>query len=146
MTRPEQDIDGVTCDEQEALFEGGTHAGAHPMAGFKSSLFVMHHFVGKHKHWLAACSDYFGSLGVGDHGVQDDPLFDGTEGKVLGMLPGRFELFVEGQLKANELDPWVAQQAIVDGAIHESPLKLCNICKLKAYATDTALAVWRPPL
>lgn len=69
MAWPEQDVDGISRGKQEALFEGGAHAGAHPMAGFESSLFVMHHFVGKQEHWLAAGRDHFGSLGVGDDGV-----------------------------------------------------------------------------
>lgn len=92
------------------------------MTWFETPLLVVHNFVGKQEDWLAACGGYFGSLGVGDGGVEDEPLLDGTEGKVFVVLSGRFERFVEGQLKANELDPWVAQQAIVDGAIHESPL------------------------
>ena len=69
MARPEQNVDGISRGKQEALLEGGAHAGAHPMAGLESSLFVMHHFVGKQEHWLAAGRDHFGSLGVGDDGV-----------------------------------------------------------------------------
>ena len=58
------------------------------MAGLESSLFVMHHFVGKQEHWLAACSDYFGSLGVGDYGVEDDPFLYYAERQVFVVSPG----------------------------------------------------------
>jgi hypothetical protein len=95
---------------------------------------------------LAASGGYFGSLVVGDDGVQDDPVFDGAEGHPFVALSGASDYLIKGEFGANKLDPRVSQQTIVDGAIHEPPLKLSNICKLIAYATDRAIAVWRPLL
>ncbi|WWL45073.1 hypothetical protein V5O39_03610 [Pseudomonas parakoreensis] len=48
------------------------------MTRFETPLLVVHDFVGKHENWLAACGSYFGSLGVGEDGVKDDPLLDGA--------------------------------------------------------------------
>lgn len=69
MTRPEQHIDAIPCFEQKAVVERSAHTRPDPVAGFKTSLLVIHDLVGKHKHWLASGSGYFGSLGVGDDGV-----------------------------------------------------------------------------
>lgn len=101
MAWPKQQVDGIPRFEQKAVVQRGTDTGAHPMAGFESSLFVMHHFVGKQEHWLAACSGYFRSLGVGDDGVQDCPLFYSAEGHPLVVLPGCLQSVIETDLRTH---------------------------------------------
>ncbi|SFO21619.1 hypothetical protein SAMN05444065_109270 [Pseudomonas syringae] len=76
MARPDQNVNCISGREHKFVFERSPHARPHPITGLKSPLLVMHNFVSKQEHWLAACSDYFRSLIVGDHGIQDDPLFD----------------------------------------------------------------------
>lgn len=65
------------------------------MAGLESSLFVMHNFVSKQEHWLAAGSDYLGLFGVGDYGVEDDPFFDDAEGEVFVVFPDYSDDFIK---------------------------------------------------
>nr|WP_163011015.1 hypothetical protein [Pseudomonas viridiflava] len=88
------------------------------MAGFKSSLFVMHYFVGKQEDWLAACGGYFGSLDVGDDGVEDRPLFYGAEGEVFVMFSSSEEHILKGQFRANQGNPTFAQQPIFEPSFH----------------------------
>ncbi|WP_282349014.1 hypothetical protein [Pseudomonas sp. PS01301] len=57
------------------------------MTWFETPLLVVHNFVGKQEDWLAACGGYFGSLGVGDDGVKDEPLLDDAERHPFAMLP-----------------------------------------------------------
>lgn len=71
------------------------------MAWFETPLLVVHNFVGKHEDWLAACSDYLGSLGVSDYGVEDYPLFDGAEGEVLVVPSGCLQSLVETKFSAH---------------------------------------------
>jgi hypothetical protein len=101
MARPEQNVDRVPRGEQEAFFESSAHTRAHPMAGLKTTLLVMHNFVGKQEHWLAASGDYFGSLGVGDNGVKDYPILDSAEREVFVVPSGRHQSVIEPQLSTN---------------------------------------------
>lgn len=101
MAWPKQNVDGVPGSEQEAFFEGSAHARAHPVTGFESSLFVVHYFVGKQKHWLATGSDYFGSLGVGDYGVKDYPFLDDAEGHMPVVHSGCLKGFIKGEFEAH---------------------------------------------
>ncbi len=58
MAGPEQNVNRIPRSEQEALFEGGTHARAYPVTRLESPLFVVHYFMGKQEHGLATrCCD-----------------------------------------------------------------------------------------
>lgn len=88
------------------------------MTWFETPLLVVHNFVGKHEHWLAACGGYFGSLGVGDYGVQDCPIFYGAEGEVFIVFSSSEEHIFKGQFRANQGNPTFAQQPIFEPSFH----------------------------
>lgn len=88
------------------------------MAWLETPLLVIHNFVGKHEDWLAACGGYFGSLGVGNDSVKDDPLLDDAEGHPFVTLSGQRDGFVEGQFGAIQADSSALQQTIATKTTH----------------------------
>lgn len=94
------------------------------MTWFEAPLLVMHNFVSKKEHWLAAGSDYFGALGLSNYGVENDPFLYYAEGQVLVMFSSSEEHIFKGQLRTNQGNPIFAQQPVFEPFYH--PVRPAN--------------------